>query len=92
MNGKPSPTAAAHALRFLVAKPKTRICLKRPKRGNMGTWRFNPSQSKQSYSGFKIRAAQKRIEVIIQTRIALNSHEARLLEARQKKPLATIRY
>jgi hypothetical protein len=41
---------------------------------------------------FQNQAAQKGTEVIIQTRIALNSHEARLLDARQERPLATIRY
>jgi len=38
------------------------------------------------------QAAQKRTEVIIQTRIALNSREARLLDVHQERPLATIRY
>ena len=38
------------------------------------------------------QAAQKRTEVIIQTRIALNSQEARILDARQEPQLATIRY
>ena len=38
------------------------------------------------------QAAQSRTEVVIQTRIALNSHEARLLDVRQERPLETIRY
>jgi hypothetical protein len=38
------------------------------------------------------QAAQQRTEVIIQTRIAINSQEARILDARQEPQLATIRY
>ena len=38
------------------------------------------------------QAAQKRTEVIVQTRIAFNSQEARLLDAHQERPLDTIRY
>ena len=37
-------------------------------------------------------ATKMRTEVIIQTRIAVNSQETRILEARQERPLATIRY
>jgi len=78
--------------RFLAAKPKTRICLTGPNRGKMGGMEVQPITIQAILQWLQKQAAKKRTEVIIQTRIAINYQEARLLEARQERPLETIRY
>jgi len=79
-------------MRCLAAKPKARICLKRPKRGKMDDMEVQPITIQAILQWLQNQAAQKRTEVIIQTRIALNSHEAPLLDARQERPMETIRF
>lgn len=78
--------------RFLAAKPNARICLKGPKRAKMDNMDVQPITIQATLQWLQKQAAKKRTEVIIQTRIAINSQEARLLEARQERPMETIRY
>jgi len=76
----------------LAAKPNTRICLKGPKRGKMDDMEVQPITIQAILQWLQNQVAKNRTEVIIQTRIAINSHEARLLDARQERPMETIRY
>jgi hypothetical protein len=78
--------------RVLAAKPKERICLTGPKRAKMNGMEVQPITIQAILQWLQNQAAKKQTEVIIQTRIAINSQEARILDVRQEPQLATIRY
>ena len=78
--------------RFLATKPTARICMKEPKCGKMDDMEIQPITIEAILQWFQKQAARKQTEIVIQTRIALNSHEARILDARQERPLETIRF